>query len=356
MDKYRLDSHKLMYHPVRVAEFVKTGDCYPIYMEISPVGLCNHRCIFCAYDFIGHPNRRLDTERTLHLIDELADCGINSLVYAGEGEPLLHPDIHKFISHSKNRGIDVGLFTNGHLLKPEKAASILPFLTFIRFSFNGGNRDNYSQMHQVSASVYDRVVENIRFAVKTKNENNLNLDIGVQFVLLPENIDYLLQAIYLFKDIGVDYFVVKPFVLQSEHQSYAMPRQLSHDELKPIFNEAEQLSDNDYSVLMRHQSFVGYGNRDYDHCFGTCFVSVLTSGGDVATCLPYWDKQEFIFGNIYKSSFSDIWNGEVRKKIKHSLENELDVTNLCPPNCRPHAINRYLWELKTKGVKHINFI
>jgi len=58
MDKYRIDSHKLIYHIPRVSDWLNDKVVYPIYMEISPVGSCNHRCIFCAYDYIGHPNRK----------------------------------------------------------------------------------------------------------------------------------------------------------------------------------------------------------------------------------------------------------------------------------------------------------
>ncbi len=37
------------------------------------------------------------------------------------------------------------------------------------------------------------------------------------------------------------------------------------------------------------------------------------------------------------------------------LENELNVQE-CPPNCRPNAINEFLWEIKNPSVEHINFV
>lgn len=355
MKNYIFDGHKLNYHIDRVNEFLSSGDCFPLYMEISPVGSCNHRCLFCAYDYIGHPNRKLETDKFLKFIDEISECGIRSLLYAGEGEPLLHPEIDKFIVHSKNRNIDVGMFTNGNLLKKELAEKILSSLIFIRFSFNGGTRENYSSIHQVKPEIFDRVVENIRASVRLREEGNLTVDIGAQFVLMPENRDFLVDAIKVLKDAGIDYFAIKPFVQQSSSQSYQMKEQFSIEEIKDLLDKAESYSDDGFRVIARRDSFIGYGKRGYRHCYGTSFISVLNSAGDIATCLPYWEREEFIFGNIYHNSFKDIWLGERRKKIKGFLEKELDVQK-CPPNCRPNAINEYLFEIKNPSVRHLNFI
>lgn len=355
MKKFDLDTHKLHYHFDRVAEFQKRGDCAPIYMEVSPVGLCNHRCIFCAYDYIGYPNRKLDKNKFLTFVEDVAKAGLKSMLYAGEGEPLIHQNISEFITFTKSCGIDVALFTNGQLLSPTIAYEILPNLTFIRFSFNGGDKKNYASIHEVGENIFDKVVQNIKYACELKKTDNLNVDIGAQFVLLPENIDYLIGAVKTLKECGVDYLSIKPFVQQSKAQNYQMKSQFSLTELQRLIKECKSYETDSFKVLFRENAFENYGERKYAHCYGTSFITVLNSGGDIGSCLPYWDDPDFIYGNINENSFEEIWNGEKRAKIKHYLEKELDVKK-CPPNCRPNAINGFLDSILSKDVKHINFI
>lgn len=355
MKNYNFDSHKLIYHLDRVNDFITNGDCFPLYLEISPVGSCNHRCIFCAYDFIGYPNRKLETERTLSLLDELAKVGIKSILFAGEGEPLLHPDIARLISHAASNGINVGLFTNGQLLKDDLSAAILPHLTFLRLSFNGGSPGNYAQIHQVKPEVFDSVVENIAVACRIKQSRSLAVDIGTQFVLIPENCDFLLDAAKTLKSAGVDYLAIKPFVQQSSQQHYQVGEQLSAELVDSLLCEVEALACTGFSVMARRRAFEDYGRRGYQHCYGSSFISVLNSAGNLSTCLPYWDKEEFVFGNIYEHSFREIWASEQRSKILQYLQERLD-THHCPPNCRTNEVNEFLWDLKHPNVKHINFI
>jgi len=355
MKSYHLDGHKLMYHPERISEFLLNKDCFPLYMEISPVGSCNHRCIFCAYDYIGHPNRKLDTDKMIAFIDQVAQSGLKSLLVAGEGEPLLHPDIGTFITHAKAAGIDVGMFTNGELLDGDLAAEILPSLTFIRFSFNGGNAENYAAIHKVKPKSFNRVLDNIRNAAEMKRREGLSVDIGAQFVLLPENVRHLSEAVSALRDAGVEYLAAKPFIQLNRLQSYQMQERMQASEMKEIFEKAETAGGQELKVVVRQKLFEAYGRRTYSRCYGTSFISVLNSAGDIATCLPYWDKAAFVFGNIYASSFQEIWKSKNREQIKKRLEQELNVSE-CPPHCRAHEINEYLFELKHPSLKHINFI
>lgn len=355
MKKFSLDSHKLHYHFDRVAEFAKRGDCAPLYMEVSPVGICNHRCVFCAYDYIGYPNRKLEGERFLPFVEEIAKAGLKSMLYAGEGEPLAHPRIGEFVRFTKGCGVDVGMFSNGQLLSPKLAEEILPHLTFLRFSFNAGGAENYSEIHGVGKRVFSRVVENIRYACEWRQKEGLTVDLGSQFVLLPENKESLMEAIRTLKACGVDYLSVKPFVQQNAAQHYQMKKPFDLEELRDLIAEANEETTENFKVLFRENAFASYGQRDYCHCYGTSFITVLNSAGELASCLPYWDRQDFVYGNINEASFGEIWNGEKRARIKQFLEQRLDARS-CPPNCRPNAINSFLSEILERDVKHINFI
>ncbi|WP_035587166.1 radical SAM protein [Hippea jasoniae] len=350
--QFSLDSHKLHYHPDRVAEFLKKGDCYPLYVEISPVGSCNHRCIFCAYDYIGYPNRKLKKERLLEFLEEVKEAGVKSMLYAGEGEPLMHPDIDDFVVRTKELGIDVGMFTNGELLKDRLSDKAIGSLTFLRFSVNGGDRKTYSEIHQRDR--FDKVIENIEYVKKLKEDKKLETTLGVQFVLLPENIDSLENLIFILRDIGVDYLSIKPFVLQNENQFY---RNRGFDiDIYAYFKKIEAYSNENFKVVARLNAFKKYGKRTYKHCYGCNFITILDSGGNLISCLPYLGKEEFMYGNIYENSFKEIWHSEKRKQVKELLEKQLDVQKVCPPNCRPNAINEYLYELKHPSVAHVNFI
>ena len=75
-DTFKIDSHKYSYHPdhsSKVIDFIKQPDNsttreayklqHPKYIEVSPVGACNHRCTFCAVDYIGYKSIFMDIEK-----------------------------------------------------------------------------------------------------------------------------------------------------------------------------------------------------------------------------------------------------------------------------------------------------
>ncbi|KKS78603.1 MAG: Radical SAM domain protein [Candidatus Beckwithbacteria bacterium GW2011_GWA2_43_10] len=137
----RIDSHKWMYHPEWVAkwkEALKNWEVakrlYPVYMEITPIEYCNHRCTFCALDYVGHRTIFLDREVFKRTLVEMAEGGVKSVMFAGEGEPTLYRGLSEIIKHTKELGINVSLTTNGTAMNKKFLTESLAHITWIKVS------------------------------------------------------------------------------------------------------------------------------------------------------------------------------------------------------------------------------
>jgi radical SAM protein with 4Fe4S-binding SPASM domain len=81
---------------------------------------CNFRCRYCYAD-CGAPVKEtsqtyLTPQENQRIIDKIADHGFHEITFTG-GEPLLNKDIFDMAEYAKQKGLFVGLLTNGSLIK-----------------------------------------------------------------------------------------------------------------------------------------------------------------------------------------------------------------------------------------------
>ena len=82
----------------------------------SITGKCNFSCRHCLVSAPAAHHPQLPLEDCLHIIREIASCGINQVDITG-GEPLVRSDFEEIVKELSNFGIDIGtLFTNASLL------------------------------------------------------------------------------------------------------------------------------------------------------------------------------------------------------------------------------------------------
>ena len=355
MDKYKIDSHKLNYHPDRVSAWLKGENVYPIYMEMSPVGACNHRCVFCGLDFMGYKNRKLEMPMLKKIIPELGQLGLKSIMHGGEGEPLLHKDFNEIVELTVNSGIDVALTTNGVLLKKSVANEIVKHCKWIKVSINAGTAETYSKIHRTKPEDFNMVIENMAYASELKKKHKYTCTLGMQIILLPENRDEIENLAKTAKNIGVDYLVVKPYSqhTQSETELY---KDIKYTNDTALADALRQYNGNNFSVIFRLNTMKKWdeSKRSYKCCLALPFWSYIDSGGNVWGCSMFLNDERFLYGNVYENSFREIWEGELRKKSMKMIREAFDISG-CRINCRMDEINRYLWEL-TNPNEHVNFI
>ncbi|MDD2448187.1 MAG: radical SAM protein [Sulfurimonas sp.] len=348
----KLDSHKINYHPKEIADMFEGKLQAPIYVEISPTGICNHKCLFCHYNYLGHEGK-FKKGKMLELVRDLASLGVKSLVFAGNGEPTLHVDTIKAIELAKSLGLDVAMSTNGALLKEEHFEVLAKNLTWIRFSFNAGSDENYAFVHQAKHSDYHKVIENIKKLKLTKDRLNSDITIGTQFVLIPENKDFALEHGTLLKSLGVDYFSVKHFYNHS-HNEFEVKEEITNEFIEKLSLQADELCDDSFKFIVRSTANLS-SKREYSKCYGLEFIVFIDENGDVYSCFSHQYDKKTIMGNIFENSFKDIWNSKQKKESINYI-NDCIEKNSCQPNCRHHQINNYLWDLKHPSIEHINFI
>jgi len=371
IDKFAIDSHKASYHPYHISVIEKYNsnsksekdienfkNLMPIYVEISPFGACNHRCSFCAVDYIGYKTVKINTDLLKQSLTSMGEGGVKSVMFAGEGEPLLHPDMAKIVNHAKLSGIDSSFTTNGVRLTTDFLEECGHNISWIKVSFNAGARDVYASVHNTKERDFDTVIENMRRAVEWKKQSRSNLAFGFQALLLPENASCMEDLIKIGKQIGLDYVVVKPYSQHKFSETHKYEN-INYGEYLHLGEELSKYNDENFSVIFRANtinSWIEQNNNRYCKCLSTPSMwGYIMADGSVYSCSAYLLDERFKLGNINQDTFKNIWCSN--KKLEHAsfIKNELDI-NECRVNCRMNQVNTYLDKIVNKKQDHINFI
>lgn len=365
-DRYAIDSHKLIYHPQRVASFLEARDdwekmkkVYPLYVEISPVGACNHRCTFCAVDYIGYKPIRLSLQTIERALAEMGEKGVKSVMFAGEGEPMLHKEIDRMVMAAHKAGIDTAMTTNASILSDAFVERALPLMSWIKASFNAGTAQTYARIHQTKESDFDRVIANLKRMVEARRTHGFSCVLGAQIVLLPENAAEVETLARICRDeIGLDYLVVKPYSQHTFSETHIY-QNINYQDYAELQSKLAAFNTDEFNVVYRENTMKKHDEGEatrYKQCHATpAFWGYIMSTGAVYGCSAYLLDSRFDYGNINELSFSEIWEGESRRKNFHYVREELDIRE-CRLNCRMDEVNRYLDRLVRQDIRHINFI
>lgn len=348
----RMDSHKLIYHPDVVSRWMNGENIYPIEIEISPSGACNHRCVFCAVDYIGYQPNFLDRNIILRDIQHMSKKGLKSVICSGEGEPLLNKEMPEIVVGIKKCGVDVAMSSNGVLFTPEIARDSLSALSWVRFSVASMEENSYNKIQRGKLGDLDKVKKNLEEAVRIKKDKGLRTTLGVQCLLLPDNIKQLPDMAKQLCEIGVDYLTVKPY---SQHLHSENSFKIDYESMLEFEKEIKKYSTEKFAVYYRANAMKKvHHEKCYKQCLGLPFMTHIDAKGNVWPCIAHIGTNELCYGNIYEQTFEKIWEGKSRQEVINKL-NSFDINKVCREACRLDEINKYLNELKNPG-EHANFI
>jgi sulfatase maturation enzyme AslB (radical SAM superfamily) len=159
-------------------------------------------------------------------------------VFIAGGEPLLWTGIRQTIVALKATGSEVIVCTNGLPLGDEKISSWLVDAGVNAVSVSLDSYDpkynDYWRLDRSGRGWY-AVVEGINILLEKRREGNGLMKVGVYSVITRHNVDHIVDTARFVDRLGVDYFIIQPISLTTNHQL--------HDELSLNTNHSEGLAD-----------------------------------------------------------------------------------------------------------------
>ncbi len=344
----QMDStEKILFHQEWLKKWkANPFDVYPIYFEIAPVGYCNHRCIFCAFDYTGYKKAKLPADILKARVSEMAALGVKAIQYAGEGEPLLHPDFAEIAVHTRNAGIEMAMLTNGVLLTKKFVEKALDAFMWFQVSLDAATPETHAKIHRVPLGHFPRIIKNLAYAAEVKAKRGIACEIGVQMLLLPFNFKEAVPLALKLKEIGVDYLTLKPYShnpLSVHSEEDVLGDSFNFRDLFCLEEELGSIAGGGFSVDFRKAAMNEIeSERDCDRCLAVPNAwGHICGDGDVYACGPYLGDERFLLGNINRQTFQEIWQGD-RRKVLFKWMGTYDVKRYCRRVCRMNMTNKTL--------------
>lgn len=329
------------------AKMIREGEMPPPRMAIVyPTYVCNQDCIWCEYNAENTQERDIMSKDNLRkLMNELAELGIESVEFCGGGEPTLHPILAEVIRDAKeNKGIAVGILTNGTKLKGELAEAVVDCCSYCRIGFDGGTAETADAVKRprTPEAKFDAVVENIRKMVAMRDERDAACRISMKVVVDQNNMHEIEDCVKLATDINVDSIQFKAARLVdselSEEQSAALDEELAR--LRGVYPD---------TVIVGGTKKINMTTK----CWLTPFQLTVDAAGETYLCCYYRHRKEkHSIGNAFASPLTDLWYADRHWQAINGIEPN-ECNNL---DCRFVAYNQILDGLMVEDKGQFEFI
>jgi radical SAM protein with 4Fe4S-binding SPASM domain len=226
---------------------------------------------------------------------EAKDNGSTDLALQATGEPFMDKRLPEFIKEGKKIKFDyVYLNTNGALADSKRAKPVIDAgCDSIKFSINAHNREDFKKVHGYDD--FEKVIENLKWIFKYRNENNIKMGIYVSTVKNSKT-DFVAEDIEKVINENCDKF-----------------------EFREISNQGGGMMELKETEKIKEGNVLGSLKQDdvMSRCVYPFNRIVVNPHGFVVACTADFHKQLEI-GDTTKNTLKEIWNGSkfqyLRKK------------------------------------------
>ncbi|MBW1800761.1 MAG: SPASM domain-containing protein, partial [Deltaproteobacteria bacterium] len=291
---------------------------------------------------------------------ELSRLGTERVIFAGTGEPLLHPYLLEILSLFRRSGLGTRLFTNGILLDKEMSSGILNVgLDRLIVSLWGSTPESYAECHPgADPDQFIKIVGHVREFIRQKRALGVKTpEIFLNHVCNVFTYREISDKIELAHEMGCDGLYFTPFDSWGENARFAgLTADQTDFVLKSLRRAVKQMASlhlkhNIDWIFLRHQ----FDSKTWQKipCYIGRYQTRVRVDGAVMPCC-FCDE---ILGDMNKTTLQKIWNDAPYQDFRARTENLKGLASLkksctcewccyIPQNYRVHRIFKWFTPLK----------
>jgi MoaA/NifB/PqqE/SkfB family radical SAM enzyme len=324
----------------------------PLVVELDTTEACDMACPGCVSEEIMEAGRKFSSKRLMELGEEFKNIGVKAVVLIGGGEPLAHPAIGDFMNYLGQNDISIGITTNGSYIH-KYMDTIAKYSSWTRISMDAATDEMFEKLRPTKGggSKFNLIVDSMKQLAQIKTGK-----LGYSFLIRTEvegenvvsNIHEIYDAALLAREIGCDYFEVKPSYSYKNNAVHSLVKHNKNkmDEARKEIERLEELVTDNFKIIKAITLDASLSGADFNQpkeykmCPSTELRTLVTPSG-VYVC-PYWrGKDQFRVGNAITTPMDQLWNGNERKKV----QNWLDASKHCDFHCLRHETNTEVFNI-----------
>lgn len=308
-----------------ITKKVLTG---PIEVSVDLTRMCTLDCLMCWWwspllkkkPSAQWVNQEINYELFKKLIRDFKKLKVKRIILGGQGDPFLYPKLLDAIEISKKAGIEVALITCGAYFDEKRIRAIFDLgVDSLDVSLQAATAETYLKIHpSQKRETFEGIKDNLILLSKFKKTFNRTVPkVRVIHVVCNLNYQETVKIVELTGEIKADSIGFKRLDVIPETKGLLLTNE-QLEESRDLLNKAEKKAmelgiDTTISIYRKYilegLTTGVYTTDFYFHipCYAGWHSARVLSNGSVIPCCGCYN---LVLGNIFHSSFIDIWGSE----------------------------------------------
>lgn len=316
----------------------------PTVIAIEPTNRCNLKCEFCARIFWDEAENPED-DIPMELFEKITPMLEHSpkVILQIFGEPLLSKTFYRMLERVKQYDCHVVFNTNGVLLKRKNCEKLVQLgADEIAVSIDGTGT-----FKEIRGIPVEKLIDNIKTLHEVKAEYGVaRPEVAIAMVAMRKNVHETVELV----DVAASLGVKNMYVAHMEAHADNLIEEL-------LFNHVE-LAQTHFEIARKRAREVGVNlvlpplDKTEYFCHFPFDSLWINWDGAVRPCCRAVYADTIQVGNLYESSWKDIWNGKQMKQLRRSLMTGEEMIDFCDKCSHRVLCKENLTRILPRGHAH----